>query len=350
MTRLFAIILFTIIIVSAVLAGDAFLQIYLSSPKSSAQAEIFAIEQGEGVNQISQHLKDQDLIKSMFVFETYVWWKGLGSKFMAGNFELEKGMSASKIVKILTSRPNQNEKELTIIEGWSLRDFGYYLENQGLFQAEELHELAGFPAADYRGLRALSRPKDFSSEYDFLKDKPSYVGLEGYLFPDTYRVFADATVENIIRKMLNNFDKKLTPELRAEILGQGKTIFEVITMASILEQEVQTEKDKKLVADLFWRRLDAGMALQADSTVNYATGGDRAQATYKDLETDSYFNTYKYRGLPLGPICNPGIVSIRAAIYPTSNNNWYFLTTPEGRVIYSVDFEEHKENKARYLQ
>ncbi|MEA3272729.1 MAG: endolytic transglycosylase MltG [Patescibacteria group bacterium] len=350
MTRLFVIILFVVVIISVVLVGDIFGQIYLSFPKSDALAETFVIESGEGVNQISQHLKDQEFIKSMFVFESYIWWRGLGSKFMAGNFELKKGMSVNKIVRLLTTQPAQNEKEITVIEGWSLRDFGYYLENQGMFQAEELHELAGFPATDYRGLRALTRPKDFSDEYNFLDDKPAYVGLEGYLFPDTYRIFADATVEDIVRKMLNNFDKKLTPELRVEISRQGKSIFDIIIMASILEQEVQSEKDKKLVADLFWRRLDAGMALQADSTVNYVTGGDRAQATYKDLEVDSYFNTYKHRGLPLGPICSPGLTSIKAAIYPTSNNSWYFLTTPEGQVIYSGDFEEHKDNRAIYLQ
>ncbi|NQU83151.1 MAG: endolytic transglycosylase MltG [Parcubacteria group bacterium] len=347
MTRLFVIILFVVIIISVVLAGDVVGQIYLRFPMPSAVEESFVIESGEGVNQISQNLKDQDLIKSMFVFESYIWWKGLGKKFMAGNFELKKGMSASKIVKILTNKPSQDEKEITIIEGWGLQEIGNYFESEGMFQAEELHELVGFPATDYRGLRALARPQEF--DYDFLEDKPSYVSIEGYLFPDTYRIFADATIEDIVKKMLNNFDKKLSSDLRTEISKQGKSVFEIITMASILEQEVQTEKDKKLVADLFWRRLDAGMGLQADSTVNYVTGAGRAQATYKDLEVASYYNTYKYRGLPLGPICNPGLASIKAAIYPTPNSAVYFLTTPEGQVIYSKTFDQHITNKNRYL-
>lgn len=349
MTRLFTLALIVFIIISIFVVGDAFFQIYLSFPKSDAQTTSFIIETGESVNQISRHLKDKELIKSMFVFESYVWWKGLDAKFIAGKFELKKGMGINKIVRTLTSKPNQNENTITIIEGWDLGDIGRYLENSGFAQAEELHKLAGFPATDYRGLKALSRPKDFSEEYKILKDKPAYVGLEGYLFPDTYRIFADATTEDIISKMLENFNNKLSPELRAEISRQNKTIFEIITMASILEQEVQSEKDKQLVADLFWRRLDAGMPLQADSTVNYITRAGRTQATYKDLEVDSYFNTYKYRGLPLGPICNPGIASIKAAIYPAANDYWYFLTTPERQVIYSTNFEEHKDNKNKYL-
>lgn len=350
MPRIFIILFFAVAIVSVVIIGDSFGQIYLSNPLKNTPSEEFIIETGEGVNQISQHLKDQEIIKSMFVFETYVWWRGLGSKFLAGNFELQKGMSYRKIVRILTDKPKQDEYDITFIEGWDIRDIGEYLDSKDIVSEENFYNVVGIPATDYRSvLSILNRPSDFSNEYDFLEDKPTYVGLEGYIFPDTYRIFSDATPEDIVRKALNNFSNKLTPDLRTEISRQGKSIFEVITLASILEQEVRNEKDKKIVADIFYKRLEAGMALQADSTVNYVTQSGRDQATYKDLEINSYFNTYKYRGLPLGPICNPGIASIKAAIYPTPNDYWFFLTTSDGQVIYSKTFEEHKENRNKYL-
>jgi UPF0755 protein len=148
---------------------------------------------------------------------------------------------------------------------------------------------------------------------------------------------------------LNNFDNKLPPELREEIAKQKKTIFEIITMASVIEKEARGE-DMALISDIFWRRIGEGIALQSDATVNYATGKYETQPSLDDLEIDSPYNTYKYRGLPKGPIGNPGLEAIRAAIYPKANNYWYFLHTKDGQTIYSRNFNEHKANKLKYLQ
>jgi len=155
--------------------------------------------------------------------------------------------------------------------------------------------------------------------------------------------------EDLIKKTLNNFDKKLKASTRDEISKQGKTIFEVLTLASIIEREVPNKVDKKMIADIFLKRLKVGIGLQSDATINYVTGKGLAQPSYADLEIDSPYNTYKYRGLPPGPISNPGIDSIEAVVYPTSNDYYYFLTTHEGEVIYSIDYDEHLTNKAKYL-
>jgi len=170
------------------------------------------------------------------------------------------------------------------------------------------------------------------------------------LFPDTYRVFRDASISDIVKKILDNFNQKLTSELRFEIKSQGKNIHQILTLASILEKEVSTDQDRKLVAGIFYKRLELGMPLQADSTVNYVTGKDSSRASAKDLEIDSPYNTYKYRGLPPGPISNPGISSILAAIYPSSNNYLYFLTTPDGQVIYNETHDQHVIDKAKYYR
>jgi UPF0755 protein len=349
MARLFSIILFLGIIITLFVGGDALWQVYLKSPDKNATTEIFTVNTGETAKQVANNLKEKGFLQGTFVFETYVWWKDLGKKFRAGDFEIQKGENISALVKSLTTKPKQDEREITIPEGWNVNDIANYLLKEGIIdEIKEFYQVAGTPAVDNRTSRKYLKPQSF--DYEFLDSKPSYVSLEGYLFPDTYRIFGSATPKEIVEKMLNNFDGKLTDEMRAEIKRQGKSVFEIITMASVLQNEVRTEQSMKMVSDLFWRRLKIGMALQSDATVNYITNAGRAQPTYKDLEVASPYNTYKQRGLPLGPISNPGLTAIKAAIWPTPNNYLYFLTTPEGAIIYSRTYEEHLANKAKYLK
>jgi len=172
---------------------------------------------------------------------------------------------------------------------------------------------------------------------------------EGYLFPDTYRIAKDATSEDIVKIMLSNFDARVDAEMMTEIEKQGRKLHDVMIMASVLDREGQTPEDMALVADLFLRRIKIGIPMQADSTVNYVIAGDKPSITIAQTKIDSPFNTYKYPNLPLGPIGNPGINAIRAAIYPQKNNFLYFLTDAEGNVHYAATFEEHIKNKQKYL-
>lgn len=323
---------------------------YIFSPvSSSAEEKIFIITKGEGVNEISQHLKEQNFIRNKFVFETYVWLKGVQSKFQVGEHKLRQNMSIWEITVVLTAPGEVNEREIKILEGWNNHEIAVYLDNAGVVGKDIFLEAA----KNYK-LQIIN--------YKFLEDRPEGATLEGYLFPDTYRIYKEipkelrgekdadkALAEHIIKKMLDNFDRKLTADLREEIARQKKTIFEIVTMASIIEKEARG-KDMAMVADIFWRRLDQGIALQSDATVNYATGKYETQPSAEDLKIDSPYNTYKYRGLPAGPIGNPGLEAIRAAIYPKKNNYWYFLHTKDGQIIYSRNFEEHKANKIKYLK
>ncbi|MBU1029480.1 endolytic transglycosylase MltG, partial [Patescibacteria group bacterium] len=165
-----------------------------------------------------------------------------------------------------------------------------------------------------------------------------------------YRVYRTASAEEIVNKLLGNFDQKLTADVESVIAASDHSLYEIVIMASILEREVRGEEDRRLVADLFWRRLDIGMRLQADSTVNYVTEGKRPALTQADTQLDSPYNTYKYGGLPPGPIGNPGLVSIKAAANPQPNSYWYFLTDVDGGVHYARNLEEHNRNKAAYLR
>ena len=183
-----------------------------------------------------------------------------------------------------------------------------------------------------------------------MKAKPADVGLEGYMFPDTYRVAKDAKPEDVVQKMLENFNRKLTPEMRADIALQGKTIFDVITMASIIEREASDTEDRKIISGILWKRVEAGMALQADATLTYITGNGTFALSADDLAVDSPYNTYKYPGLPVGPISNPGLDAILAAIYPKASPFWFYLHDKAGNPHYSKTFEEHKINKEKYLR
>lgn len=323
--------------------------IYL--PGEDGDKLAFEIAAGKGVNQISRDLYQNGLIKNKLVFEIYVWARGVENKIQAGEYELNRGINIYNLVnKLISGESLSREKNITIIEGWNLRNIQKYLEEQGFAEVGDLSYWAGFPAVDYWEHLDLPPRYDFSEEYDFLESKPKNISLEGYIFPDTYRVYRHASTEDIIRKALDNFNQKLTEELRQEIKRQGRTIHEVITLASIVEKEAGSGENKKMVADIFLRRLAAGIPLQSDATVNYVTLKNITRPSLEDTEVDSSFNTYKYRGLPLGPISNPGLESIEAVLYPRANNYWYFLTTPEGEFIYSKTHDEHVANKQKYLR
>lgn len=311
----------------------------------------FIITKGEGVKKIAQNLQEQDIIDSSFFFKIYVWQKDLESKFQAGEYILNPSMSIKKIVnKITGGEVISNEKNITIIEGWNLFDIGQYFEREGMFQSEEFLEMTGYPKIDYRYNDEFSAPKDYSAQFDFLKDKPSYYSLEGYLFPDTYRVFSEATIDEIIQKILQNFDKKLTQAMRDEIKRQGKSVYEIITMASIIEKEVKSEKDMKIVSGIFWDRITNGQALESCATLAYILEVNKPQYTQEDTKVDSPYNTYQNRGLPPGPIGNPGLKAIKAAIYPEYTDYNYFLSRPDtGETVFSSTYQEHINNKAKYL-
>ncbi|MBZ9572962.1 endolytic transglycosylase MltG [Patescibacteria group bacterium] len=342
--------LYFLIVVLILVVGIWFWQgIYLPK-ESGTQTEIpFSIEKGQGLTDIASNLEKQGLIKSRFIFEFYALLLNSARNLQAGRYNLTAAMNTPQILSKLTQGDTIKEK-IIIIEGWNLRDIGWYFEGEGMFQAEELFEIASFPAVDYSEATDLPQPKDFSDEFDFLKEKPKNIALEGYLFPDTYEIEKDAKIEEIIRKMLQNFNKKITQDLREEIATQEKTLFEILTVASLLEKEIKSYEDRQITAGILWKRLRTGWPLQVDATLTYLTGKASGELTKQDLEIDSHYNTYRYYGLPLGPICNPGLASIKAAIYYEDSPYWFYLTTPEGETIFSKTLEEHNIARFNYLK
>lgn len=330
---------YTIIIITLIiLLSAAYVYSAIYQSKLTNESVIFTITKGEGVHQISSNLKDQGLIASKFIFETYIWARQVESKFIAGEYQLNKGLNVKDLVDAFISGQSlSKEHDIKIIEGWNAKQIAGYLESKGVCQADDFLEKIKYYGANTNG-------------YDFLKDKPVKSSLEGYLFPDTYRLYKDATIEDVLKKMLDNFNAKLTPQMRADIKKSDRSIFEIITMASIIELEVPASMDRKMISDIFWKRVEAGMPLQSDATINYVTGKNLPSPTLEDLKTDSFYNTYLYPDLPPGPIGNPGISAIEAAIYRAANDYWYYLSTPEGETIYAKTHDEHVKNKQKYLK
>jgi len=246
----------------------------------------------------------------------------------------------------------QADKTVTIIEGWNSRQIAEKLANSQLgFSVDDFLKIAGQPKKNYQSLPANQWPEDFSDNYEFLKDKPKQVGLEGYLFADTYRFRPSSSPKEVIIKLLDNFDQQLNTKMRQDIEQQGRTIYQIITMASLLEKEVKTEQDMKIVADIFWRRIKNGQRLESCATLAYILGQNKPQYSFEDTRINSPYNTYINSGLPPGPIGSPSLKAIKAAIYPTPNNYNFFLSRPDnGETIFSRNFEEHKVNKAKFLK
>jgi UPF0755 protein len=215
--------------------------------------------------------------------------------------------------------------------------------------AEEL-ELHGFSGKDF--LAVVNDPsEEITSQFKVLKDNPEEASLEGYLFPDTYYFSKEATAEGIIKKILNNTEEKIDADLLLEIEKNKKTIFESIILASMVEKEMARGSEAKLIAGVFQNRLDSDMLLQSDAPLTYILGDKEDQHSLKDLELDSPYNTYKYKGLPPGPISNPGLDAILAAINPEKSDYHFFLTAKEGgkkMTVFSKTFEEHVANRKKY--
>jgi len=339
------------LIILIVLAGGIYyVWLGISNPLDSGSdvEKLFRIEKGEGIEEVSSKLEETHLIKNKSLFRIYVVFSGNTRRLKAGSYLLSPSMSIIQIVDKIVSGETV-EESLTFIEGWKIKDIAWYLENKGLFQAEELFEIVGYPTVDYLE-EGMPAPKNFSDEYDFLKDKPRKMSLEGYLFPDTYYIGSDDNLEDIVLMTLDNFDKKLNNKIREDIKNQGKSIFEIITMASLIEKEVRTLEDKKIVSGVLWKRMENGVPLQVDATIAYITDKKTTKISIEETKIDSPYNTYKYTGLPLGPISNPGLESILASVYPESSEYWYYLSTPEGETIFSRNLEEHNIAKAKYLK
>lgn len=294
----------------------------------------FRIDRGESAKTIGKNLEEEGLIRNARSFHVYIKRNEPDINILAGRFPLSQSMTVPEIIKTITS-PSKAEFIIMIREGLMIRDIDKRLVEMDLISSGDF--------------KTAVRNFDDWDRYDFL-DKETLSGLdlplEGYIFPDTYFLNPNDFHSNeLIYKALNNFEKKFA-EVRNQI--SGRSYHEIITMASIIEVEVFGREDRKLVSGILWKRLENGWRLDADATLLYIK--DDRKITAADLQSDSPYNTRKLRGLPPGPVSNPSLESIEAAINPTSSNYWFYLNRQDtGETIFATTNDEHNRNRARYL-
>jgi len=327
----------------------SFYKVYTpNSLKNSFQE--FVVKEGEATKQISANLQEKDLIQNSFYFNFYIFVKRADKKLKTGVYQINTQMSVADIANILTGSELSQEGKIIIIEGWNSKEIANYVAD---FHARYSTENGNYEEIKKnfkkKFLDEVNNPQKYS--YGFFADKPKEASLEGYLYPDTYYIFRDTEPEEIIEKMLINFDQKVTKEIRDQIRDKDMTLHEVLTMASIIQKEVKTPEEMRKVAGVYFNRLAADKALESDSTLTYITGKNQTRASKKDLKIDSPYNSYLYKGLPPGPIGNPSLDAIMAVLNPEEHDFMFFITDDKtGEAIFSKTGFEHQQKVEEHLE
>lgn len=310
------------------------MQVYYSHGKFVG-TKTLEIAKGEGNKEVALKLKEANLISGEIYFYYYIKSQGLSNKIMPDTYEFFGSMTIPEIVHVIT---NSEEKfiKITFPEGFTARQM-----------AEKL-TVSGLPGEEF--LRIVNNPGELKKRYSYLTPE-TVKTLEGYLFPDTYFLKKDTQAKDIVGRLLDTFDQKLTEQMKKDILSQSKSIDEIMIMASIVEKEVQTPEDMKIASGIFWKRIANDQRLESDAPLSYILQDTNDQHSGKDLELDSPYNTYRNIGFPPTPISNPSLNAVKASIYPTISDYNFFLTATvngDKEVIFSKNFKEHVANRQKY--
>lgn len=329
-----------IIILASLIYGYSQYKIYQDEYQGteSTQGEdvVVVIPEGATTKQIAQILKENGLIQYPSAFVKRVKESEYRGVLQPGEFTLNTGMNTWEMIEILgyVAPTRTVMATLTIPEGFSIEQIAARVDEQGLFTEEEF----------------LDAVQENTYNYDILNSIPDGITvnyrLQGFLFPATYDIYEDTTAHDLVDMMLQKFDQVYNEQMRAQAEAMNYTAFEVVNRAAIVEREAKIDEERPMIAGVINNRLEQGMMLQMCPTVLYPiTNGiyDKSEVTYDDLEVESPYNTYKNTGLPVGPICNPGEVSLNAVLYPAEHNYLYYHVDNEetGSHIFTETYEEH---------
>ncbi len=337
------------------------------APVSAETSETvnFQIQNGESVSEIAARLEDAKLLRNHSVFKYMVQFQGLTNSLSYGTFKLSPGMNVSQIIAELTSGSQTNERTITIVPGWTCEDIANYLVSvEALDSTDEFLKLCNdvdrFVGYSYALRDAQSAGTLAGRKY----------ALEGYLAPDTYRIFTSASAESILRTLLNQHNKVIDDVFYAdrteyysdeegnfhavETYDNPLTMDQIVTLASMIEREAANRNDYAKVSAVFHNRLNQGWKLESDPTVTYLSGEHKLALSDEETAQQNSYNTYYVPALPIGPICNPSVAALEAAQSPDmtyiSEGYMYFcsMEPTSGQLAFSRTKEEHDENVARY--
>jgi len=335
-------IFITLLLLAAIAAGG--LWYYVTGelkPTTASEQEVrVKIEPGSSPALIAQKLEQNGIIRNNTIFVWYLKWKGIGSKFQAGEYAMNPGISNDQIIEMLNAGQTVKEEmvRVTIPEGYTVRQIADKLAETGQFSAEQFLKIAESTTGQYIADAYRQIPQDSSITHH----------LEGYLFPETYEFVKGTTEEQVVERMLQELDKKLAAieGMEKQLDKLGVSFHQMMTIASLVEREVVVDKERALVSGVIYNRIKQKMPLQIDATVQYLFDKPKERLFEKDLQIDSPYNTYKIPGIPPGPIGSPSIESIRAALFPEDTKYLFYVTKKDGSKehLFAETFAGHKKN------
>jgi UPF0755 protein len=316
-----------LVLLAAAAGGWLYFSVERAYKGYAATEQFVEIPPGSGPAAMGRRLEEAGVVRSAAAFRIAVWLHGSGRRLQAGEYRFDRPMTASEVVDKI-ARGDVSVRSITFREGLTFREMATVFESGGFGTA------ADFVAAARNA--ALIRELD-----------PAASDLEGYLFPDTYTLPRRATAEQLVERMVSRFQKALTPAIREAAAQNGFSIRELVTLASLVEKETAVPAERPIVAGVYTNRLRIGMGLQCDPTVIYAlvlAGRYDGNIRRDDLRIDSPYNTYRYAGLPPGPIAAPGEASLQAAARPADVPYLYFVSRNDGSHVFSTTLDEHNRN------
>ncbi len=326
------IVIVAILVLSLLFKGIAMLAEYYDSTSEDKQQVVVSIAEGSTVNQIANQLKKANVIDSKFVFKRKVAASGYDS-LQYGEFTLDTGMCVEDVVLILATQGAQKESfSFVVPEGYSVEQICAKAVENGICTEEEFYQVLDNETFPYEFIKEIP------------EDRPYTHKLQGFLFPETYSFDSDTDAYLLIDTMLAEFDKHYQ---NLKNIPSENSFYDLMTVAALVERESRLDEERPAIAGVIYNRIEEDMLLQIDASVVYACSEglyDMEQVLYEDLEVDSPYNTYQNTGMPAGPICNPGIESIKAALLPEKHEYFYYHTDEEkqdGSHIFTETFEEH---------
>lgn len=320
--RIIAIVSAAIILAIIIIAGIVVID--SSSVKVDGGSARIVVNEGEGASEVTEQMRDMGIVTHPLFFKLYARLGGYAGNIQPGSMTIENGMSYKDILTLLIT-PNRSAVTVVIPEGFEVKQIAETLCEAGLADWNRFYD-------------ALNDTYD----YRFLENLPARENrLEGYLFPATYEIAEGMTEHEIIDLMLQAFNNQFKDEYYSRATELGMTVDQIVTMASIIERETDSEAERAKVAGVFYNRINSGMKLQSCATVQYILGERKPVLSIADTQIDSSYNTYIYAGFPPGPISNPGVACIEAALYPEDTDAYYFVQGQDGQHIFSATYEEH---------
>lgn len=294
------------------------------SDRDAKENIYMTVKSGTTASEISERLTQLGVIDSRFRF----WWlmklQGDAGKFKTGTYAFKPHMDEQAVLDKLVAGDTTIVK-FTIPEGFGVKEIAKRLADEGLVDEQDF----------------LEKAKTYAP-YDYMKKLPNErYAAEGYLFPDTYEIQSDVTPELIMKMMTQDFDSRLTPAMRQQAASMGLSIHDLVTLASLIEKEARYDEDRPIIAQVFLKRLQMGMPLQSDTTLQYLMAGPKENVSIADTKIDSPYNTYQHEGLPPGPIASPGMKAINAVLHPAATDYLYFVADHDGHNHYAKTYEEH---------